>query len=51
MYIYSNYHLLVEFHGWGERFAIAAQDVAEVDVDEVPALGEEEIVIVPVPHS
>ena len=45
------YHFLVEFHGRWKGLAVSAQDVAKVNVDEMPTLGQQEIVIVPVAHS
>jgi len=30
------HHLFTQLHGWGQRFGVSAQDVAEVDVKELP---------------
>lgn len=30
------HHLFTQLHGWRQRFGVSAQDVAEVDVEELP---------------
>lgn len=30
------HHLFTQLHGWRQRFWVSAQDVAEVDVEELP---------------
>lgn len=30
------HHLLAQLHGWRQRFGVPAQDVAKVDMEELP---------------
>lgn len=45
------YHFFAEFHGWREGFWVAAEDEAEIDVEEVARGGEEEVVEVAVAYA
>jgi hypothetical protein len=38
------HHFFAELHGWRQGLGVAAQDVAEVDVEQRTGLGEEEVV-------
>lgn len=49
--LYDTNHFLAEFHGRWKGLGVAPQDVAEVDVNEVTRLGEEQVIQVPVTHS
>ncbi|RUS22931.1 hypothetical protein BC937DRAFT_94860 [Endogone sp. FLAS-F59071] len=44
-------HFFAEFHGWWERFWIAAENEPKVDVEEVAVRGEKEIVEVAVANT
>ena len=41
-------HLLTKLHRRRQRLGVAAQDVAEVDVEQTAGLGQQEVVEVPV---
>ena len=48
---HSFHHLSAQFHGRRERFRVAAQNVAEVDVEQFAALCEQQIVQMAITHS
>lgn len=41
------HHLFAQLHGWGQRFGVSTQNVAKVDVEQLPWMRRRENILKP----
>ena len=45
------HHFLVKFHGRWKHLRVMTKDVAKIDMNQMPRVGEQKVIQVPIPHT